>query len=632
MTDAAFDLSASYCDGFADYAAVAHKRAPRPIGAPGMVWRLGLRHGYSDDGNAKENDIIQRRFELRVQRYLDWLYLNLEVPTTKQLRLFDFDEADDRRQKQGLDVLERYAAERDRRRKSGFVSLEMSYDDALLKLILSRNSEFVTVTVLLDLSKGPEDESNRHRPSRSELFVWKTPTDGAVESAKARFHDLKRNLEEVDEARRRAQLKDFDPFWNHVWHDFALSRLTGPFQDGMDAGSGREVFADFRGVLVLAHNEAGFLANSGAPGGFTDSRRVADFDSVSESNKALRRLKPLIDGEGRDGEVLACHMIRRRVLYVSSLGGSVFIPRENGPDIRDTEEPLRYAIIVNGVTDPDGPPMRAFDRWELGRLIFRLNEMGVARLMALRDVKSIIGAGRDTLRLGLKLNDLYADASKLSPDDDAANDESYRRLRNGLANFLGEVNDLNAKAPNGGLFFRITRSKLFAAHFQRLMADIDIKRVEGAQPYDEFVRRRLLEVYEDMERVLFRVEALYRRANTLLAFLDTRTEIDSLRQQNVNISQQKDILTKQNDFLATIAGLQAAADVLVPLAGGYYGGLIAYYILVGVSTVFKLSFVPGELIKGLLCIGSVLIVFFLKENEARGARRRLHRQTASPVQ
>ena len=155
----------------------------------------------------------------------------------------------------------------------------------------------------------------------------------------------------------------------------------------------------------------------------------------------------------------------RRSLYITSLGYSgQDLPRV-GPEPMP-EEPVIYTIAV---AHPS--------RWQLGRLIDRINQLGTLRLAAVRDLKQITMASDEIHKL----------------EKAKAGGENTRIMAEKLTNAGSLV--------TGGLMYRIERSRYYVQEYKEQMRQLRVSRLEGFQPYTDFVQRRLFKTFDFIDRV-----------------------------------------------------------------------------------------------------------------------------------
>ncbi|MDJ0638156.1 MAG: DUF3422 family protein [Paracoccaceae bacterium] len=244
-------------------------------------------------------------------------------------------------------------------------------------------------------------------------------------------------------------------------------------------------------------------------------------------------------------ELVACTIFRNRAVYVSPLGARPFNSTANE---KTDPIPLYFAIAVS-----------ESNRWQIGRVVRRINSMGCLRLLALRDLEKIKRASNEIRRIGGELDERFQNQTM----EVRHKEEEIARARDRLAALKGEMDRIGNDIV-GHLPYRIYRAKFRSEQFQRQVDDLFVNRIEGWQPYDEFVRRRLYPTYDFIARVGERYDRLNRNYQNQLLSLDS--EMQSVSSSHL-VEIQSDILRSHSfqHFIETIA-----------LA--YYGGYLAYFL------------------------------------------------------
>jgi hypothetical protein len=162
----------------------------------------------------------------------------------------------------------------------------------------------------------------------------------------------------------------------------------------------------------------------------------------------------------------------REALYLSSLGR--LLPN-TGP------EPIVYHLIAS-----------YSGKWRLGRLIDQIHSLETLRLAALRDLKEINGASEDINVLSARTSIARADEST-------------------LVNFaqIGQEIDF-------GLTYRIDRSRNYVASLRELLDTMKTEDVPGFQKYGDFMRRRIFDTFDYIDRVGSRYDELRRQITFLI--------------------------------------------------------------------------------------------------------------------
>ncbi len=252
-------------------------------------------------------------------------------------------------------------------------------------------------------------------------------------------------------------------------------------------------FADFRSVILPT--SLPFSAREAD----TASRPI-DIDKRFDSSEATRIstniARMFFEENLIRSEITSSLFLRHRVIYQSSLGSMA-----KGADVSG-DRPVRFLML----TAPGW-------RWQLGRLVERLNALGTYRLASLRQIKGVQAAGDQIRSIGESL------------DEDKYNLE---------ASSLTEINERFAKigvepALYGGLSYRLEQSRYYVDCFNRLVKDLDVKRIEGFQPYEEFVRRRYANTWDYINRIGIRYERLRSRIEFYSQLRRTEQQVELLK-------------------------------------------------------------------------------------------------------
>jgi hypothetical protein len=182
---------------------------------------------------------------------------------------------------------------------------------------------------------------------------------------------------------------------------------------------------------------------------------------------------------------------RGSVLYISSLGRLM----PNNP----RREPVVYALVVSYGS-----------RWRLGRLIDRIHSLGTLRLAALRDLTKINTASRNITALSGSL-----------PERLKSGQIPAEGHREAFARIGGDI--------DYGLFYRVARSRYYVASFKELLEMMQTERIDGFQPYNDFVRRRVYDAFDYIDRVGARYEELRRSISFWIA-ADQQRAMQSLQE------------------------------------------------------------------------------------------------------
>lgn len=214
----------------------------------------------------------------------------------------------------------------------------------------------------------------------------------------------------------------------------------------------------------------------------------------------------------RDYEMTASTFLNKRAIYASSLGHPMTPISEVTRQV-----PVIYSLFV------------CFDdAWQIGRLIDTIHSMGVLRIASLRDIEKISEASG---KLGII-------RSAIREDGSLAIEELQEQM-----DFL----------LRDDVSWRIERSQRYWRQFAERVSRLRIGRIEGFQPYDEFVNRRI------GDTITF-IESTGRQ----LSFI--RKEIDLRQQMKQTASLQKHI--------RMITALQKGGETLLLLPLTYYSHML----------------------------------------------------------
>ena len=137
-------------------------------------------------------------------------------------------------------------------------------------------------------------------------------------------------------------------------------------------------------------------------------------------------------------------------------------------------EPVIYTIFVCNRS-----------RWQIGRLVERMHNLGVCRVAALWNLDRITDAGNQLYDLRMKLDSQTGDGGQQVSPADAAK----------------EISAIQASVADGGLSYRVERASYYVKQINNLLPTLRIHRIEGFQPYDQFIRRRLYGTFDFIERM-----------------------------------------------------------------------------------------------------------------------------------
>lgn len=205
--------------------------------------------------------------------------------------------------------------------------------------------------------------------------------------------------------------------------------------------------------------------------GLTNSEALRLLDAMWPFIKSVQRSS--LTKRGKRGEYAttkpeytASLFQRGQFLYVSALGRSV---AADSPNANEEPYPAVYtAVCVHS------------NRWQLGRIIDKIHELGAVRLAAVRDFDRILRAGR-------RLNKVRENISSPNP--------KIKEIKGDLDGI--EIGD----GGQDGLQNRLERGRYYIERFRELAESLEVGRIEGFQPYPQFVERRLADKFSTVEYV-----------------------------------------------------------------------------------------------------------------------------------
>ncbi|MCC7248276.1 MAG: DUF3422 family protein, partial [Lysobacter sp.] len=236
-----------------------------------------------------------------------------------------------------------------------------------------------------------------------------------------------------------------------------------------------------------------------------------------EDKGLIRNLWPIIDAiQGssskkpgfQEYEMTASYFLKGRAIYSSSLGHPI-TPSSN----RTRLVPVVYSLFVC-----------VSDAWQIGRLLDTVHSMGVLRIAALRNIDKISDASKE-----------LADIRSSIRDSGSLNIKTLQK----------QMDELLKKDAS----WRIERSQRYWKQFLARVDRVRIVRIEGFQPYDVFVNRRIGDTITFIE-------------STGKQLANIRKEIDFRYQM-----MQTESLEKNINY---ITSLQKAGELLLLFPLSYY--------------------------------------------------------------
>ncbi len=322
----------------------------------------------------------------------------------------------------------------------------------------------------------------------------------------------------------------FYDFWK-TYEGEILSHAS--LRDLTKEGAFNRVFADFRG-LILSDRVVDLFDDEE----FTDGDR-----RLRWGQNAKRKLLPLIQpGSGRfRNECAANYMLDGHAFYMGTVGPKL------PSTIMDERNPGEF--IVYASQRPDSSKTFV-NKWQLGRLVNQILLLDTLRLCALKDVKLLHQAGHEFARLDLRTQ-VAGDATLLF---DARAMDLIRETHENLSYITGEF----LRSAGTGLLYRIERSRYYVQQFDENLRQLRITRLEGDQPYDQFIKRRVGSEFDFIDRLGIR-------------YARTTGDMDTLGQKVALLQNQ--LAIAQNKIQSSIYTIQEWGEFALLAA------LVPYYVV-----------------------------------------------------
>jgi hypothetical protein len=341
----------------------------------------------------------------------------------------------------------------------------------------------------------------------------------------------------------------------------------------------QHIFADFRG----------FVASDQAVR-FRDDDFFNGDKPAKWGMEAKKKLLPLVQHRNRADrtrhECAVNYMLDGRALYMSTLGP----PQLNhAATPADDRIPVEFIIYAHQRFNE----MTVVNKWQLGRLVNQILLLGTLRLCALKDVKLLHEAGQHLGRLEestQKARDAIAstEAGTLAADTvpGAGPKQSVSSLSAETMKWIAEahkkLNDITGtflKATGTGLLYRIERSRYYVQQFEANVKLLRVSRLEGDQPYDQFIRRRLGSEFDFINRLGIR----YERATASIVTLDQNYLAIT---QNALVERANKIDEDTNTIQSDIHTIQEWGEFALLAA------LVPYYVMHLLDLIIKEKYVP----------------------------------------
>lgn len=443
-------------------------------------------------------------------------------------------------------------------------------------------TEYFSISTFMELNKSGNDQPGDY----SDLDELNENILDARE-----FLNLRKTVADAKNRADEVAKEINDYFFHKIWATFDRTVLDALPVGARKARPFRRIVGDFRG-LILSEQEIEF-ANFG--------KEVELGRKFTWGQDAKAAFLPLI--QHREGsiryECTVNYLLDGRALYMSTLG-------PQSPSIPDDQRiPVEFILYTNhrypkrsaGARAPDNSKT-IVNKWQLGRLVSQVLLLGTLRLCALKDVKLLHDSGqalglldestqaartaiankeevdrkkRAANRRRSRAADLInsggmrtrlevavdGEPAALNGETSENDDEVMDRIAQAHQQ-LNRINERFLTVTGSGLLYRVERSRYYVKQFEENVGSLRIKRVEGNQPYDQFIKRRLGSEFDFIDRLGIR----YERASRNIVTLD----------QNYLAITQNALVEQANQIDKDIHTIQKWGEIVLILA------LVPYYI------------------------------------------------------
>jgi hypothetical protein len=475
------------------------------------------------------------------------------------------------------------------------------------------HTEYFSMSIFVELDKDPK--KTLAAGSYSDLDDLNHHIGVALE-----FFDERRTLEKRKKRRDKATRKrdgekagDINDYFFHTfWETFSEKVLGAASAEATEARFFQRIFGDFRG-LILSEQAVEFDDYG---------KQAVEFDVYGKEVERPRKFTwgedakasflPLIQHRERESryECTVNYLLDGRAFYMSTLGPQTpSVPQEQ-------RIPVEFILYASqrfpkrplGPVDPAAPDdsKTIVNQWQLGRLVSQLLLLGTLRLCALKDVKLLREASqalstldertekareaiagkeeaerkkreenrRKRLAIAGKNAGNGASESEAAGASGAAesgteaaagtnssDNDNDADVMDRIAQAHKELNGINGiflKKTGKGLLYRVERSRYYVQQFDDNVKLLRIRRVEGDQPYDQLIKRRLGSEFDFINRLGIR----YERARGTIVTLD----------QNYLAINQNSLVERANQIDEDIHAIQMWGEVVLFLA------LVPYYL------------------------------------------------------
>jgi hypothetical protein len=546
----------------------AHRNPPKPLSAPALIWHLAFWTNYRD--RAATGEKKPKPAAKEIKDVLDDFILTLcraTKPKVDEITLYPC-------------ISDVHLLFSNTCPKNSFSTKKIKLNSRQLDIFSSTRRavwiqfiwkkldvtiRFEILTECFSISIFVELDKERRKFTEHTAYSDIEPLNATSKDIREYLARAARQDKESDEASEKKADELSDRINKYCFHDFWQAFESDIFlDDALSAFTTRgglfgRVFADFRGFIA---SDQAFR--------FDDEDYFKGDRLPSWGHAAKTSFLPLIQHrertEKRRYECAVNYMLDGRALYLSTLGPQL-------PSVPEDERiPVEFIVYAHQRNAANTATL--VNKWQLGRMVSQILLLGTLRLCALKDVKLLHKTGQELADLE-ETTQAAREAIALKAEDDASKVDWVAPSR-GIADAHKKLNDITRKfldQTDSGLLYRIERSRYYVKQFDENVKLLRIQRVEGDQPYNQFIRRRLGSEFDFIDRLGIR----YDRATRNMFTLDQYYLAIS---QNVLVKKATKIDEDTNRIEVDIQNIQEAGEfaLLAVLVPYYVTHLIALMI------------------------------------------------------
>src|ERR1700722_13573775 len=462
----------------------AHRNPPKNLNAPALVWHVAF--WTKTDQNKSDPSQIKRTLDTFILALCGTVATKVGAvelsPCISNVRLlFDCVCRDTSFVEEAITLDDRQRDVFESTRRA--VSVKFKWRDLDLSIRFEIHTEFFSISTFIELDKERKGAPYSELPALNENirrirdYFESGDKDLAVPIGKYFFRD----------------------FWQSYENEILSNASLKPL---MQANPFKQVFADFRG-LILSEQVVRF------PG--TEDFLAKDAPLIW-GGAAKSKFLPLFQDQRRY-ECAVNYVLDGRAFYMSTLGPQL-------PSIQVTDRiPLEFIVYAN---QRSLESKTIVNKWQLGRVVGRLLHLGTLRLCALRHVTLLHEAGRELAQLDESTQKAREAIAAIETKKTGTalgrseiDNEKVMELIGAAHKKLNDITGEFLKKTGNGLLYRIERSRYYVKQFYENADLLRAVRLEGDQPYDQFIRRRLGSEFDFIDRLGIRYERATRNMVTL---------------------------------------------------------------------------------------------------------------------